>query len=248
MFQHAFIQELGGKRLSHESKLVIQELKRLQIPYTPYTVKKIFRRQLPLHEKTLLVGDMDCTYGALKQLERPIPENNDYPKALESFLHRKVWRSTLHVAISSFVNDQQKPIFIKPAGRRKCFTGFVLEDQKGLYATHSISKNEPIFCSELVHWLSEYRVYVVDGNIQEIDHYAGNPDITLDVDCVQEAIQTLENSGESFAGYAIDFGVLATGETALVEMNDGFSIGAYDICAQKYTKMLMHRWRELMGW
>lgn len=36
------------------------------------------------------------------------------------------------------------------------------------------------------------------------------------------------------AGYVIDFGVLDTGEIALIELNDGFSFGAYMASPQKY--------------
>lgn len=61
-----------------------------------------------------------------------------------------------------------------------------------------------------------------------------------------EAINKLNNSSDVYAGYAIDFGVLSTGETALVEMNDGFSVGAYGINQEDYTDMVMARWEELL--
>ena len=49
------------------------------------------------------------------------------------------------------------------------------------------------------------------------------------------------------AGFGIDFGLLSTGETALVEMNDGFALGAYAISARDYTDLLIARWEELMA-
>lgn len=56
----------------------------------------------------------------------------------------------------------------------------------------------------------------------------------------------LAAAGEAYAGYAIDFGVLKSGETTLVEMNDGFAVGAYAIGAKDYTNMIIARWEELL--
>jgi ATP-grasp domain, R2K clade family 2 len=59
-------------------------------------------------------------------------------------------------------------------------------------------------------------------------------------------MQALDAAGAAYAGYAIDFGVLSTGETALVEMNDGFALGAYAIDSQDYTDLICARWTELL--
>lgn len=48
------------------------------------------------------------------------------------------------------------------------------------------------------------------------------------------------------SAYAIDFGVLDTGETALIVVNDGFSVGAYDdVDAGTYWDVIAMRWQEL---
>src|SRR4051812_22367020 len=44
-----------------------------------------------------------------------------------------------------------------------------------------------------------------------------------------------------------DFGVLENGQTALVEANDGYSLGAYQITASNYTNVLLTRWAELLS-
>ena len=46
--------------------------------------------------------------------------------------------------------------------------------------------------------------------------------------------------------FALDFGVLSTGEVALIEMNDAFSIGKYNgIDDETYAKFVITRWEEL---
>jgi len=45
----------------------------------------------------------------------------------------------------------------------------------------------------------------------------------------------------------MDFGVLSSGESALVEANDGYALGAYKISSAAYSELLFSRWRELIS-
>ncbi|NEU81736.1 ATP-grasp domain-containing protein [Nostoc sp. UIC 10630] len=246
MISKAFIQEQGNGRLRHEEQLVSEELRARGILITFYTQKRIQRRQLALDNESLVVGDMPCILGAIKQLGIPEPEPNDYPASLKNFMHRRTWTSTLEQLEIELRKGRYAPTFAKPATRRKRFTGYVFESEYDLCQVYGVSRQEPLLCSEVVSWVSEYRIYVVHSQIRSIDHYDGNPNIVLDIEKVLCAIQALDNAGESIAGYAIDFGVLDSGETALVEMNDGFAIGAYKIDRKNYTDMIVARWEELL--
>ncbi|MBD2205515.1 ATP-grasp domain-containing protein [Calothrix sp. FACHB-1219] len=246
MISKAFIQEKGNGRLGYEEQLVSEELTARGIPITFYTEKRIRRRQLAIDRESLVVGDMPCILGAIKQLGIPEPEPNDYPASLKNFMHRRIWKSTLEQLEIELRNGKYMPIFAKPATRRKRFTGYVFESEYDLCRVYGVSRQEPLLCSEVVAWVSEYRVYVVHSQIRSIDRYDGNPNVLLDIEKVISAIQALDHAGESIAGYAIDFGVLDSGETALVEMNDGFAIGAYKIDRKNYTDMILARWEELL--
>lgn len=224
---------------------MVSELEARGIPFSLYTLKKIHRRQLPLTPDTLVVGDMDCVYGALKQLKISIPEADSYPEPIRHHLHRRVWESTLGREEARFQNGTPVPTFIKPRGRQKCFTGFVFDSDYDFQRVYGVSRQEPVYCSEVVSWQSEYRVYVVDGEIRAIDHYDGDEGAALSRQAVEEALASLGNAGRAFAGFGIDFGVLSSGETALIEMNDGFALGAYAIDAKNYTDLLLARWEEL---
>ena len=74
----------------------------------------------------------------------------------------------------------------------------------------------PVYCAGVVEWKSEYRVYVVHHEIRAIAHYDGDAELAIDERVVREAVETLARAGEGFAGFGIDFGVLSTGETALI--------------------------------
>ncbi|OUL33688.1 hypothetical protein BV375_06500 [Nostoc sp. 106C] len=247
LISQAFIQEQGNGKLRYEEQLVTEELRQRGIPITFYTQKRIQRRQLLLDEQSLVVGDMPCVLGALKQLGIPEPLPNDYPNSMSNFMHRRIWTSTLLELEHGLRNGKYPPTFAKPAVRRKRFTGCVFESEYDLYQVYGVSRQEKLLCSEVVSWLSEYRVYVAHSEIRSIDHYDGNANILLDLEKIRCAIKTLDNAGQSYAGYAIDFGVLDSGETALVEMNDGFALGAYKINRKDYTDMILARWEELLS-
>lgn len=52
---------------------------------------------------------------------------------------------------------------------------------------------------------------------------------------------------DSPKAYCLDVGVLDTGETALIEINDAFSCGSYSMSAETYGDLLTTRWDELKG-
>jgi hypothetical protein len=127
-------------------------------------------------------------------------------------------------------------VFAKPLGRQKRFTGHVFAGPDDLIHLEGASRSMPIHCAEIVTWLSEYRVFVVGGDIVGIRHYGGDPSIRPD-EVISEAVGKLEASDEATASYGTDFGVLAEGRTALVEWKDGFGLGSYGLEHGLYTRI-----------
>lgn len=247
MFTRAFLQESGNGKLGHEEKLLRAELEHRGIPVSLYTAKRIQRRQLPLTAETFIAGDIDAMHGAMRQLNIEVPAPSDYPNSLLPFMHRRVWTSTLGAAEQQVLDGNGEPIFVKPADRRKCFTGRVFASIDDFRELGSISRRQEVWCAQVVGWLSEFRVYVVGSEVVSIDRYDGDTAITLDRDVLDAALKTYRDSGEAPAAYGIDFGVLESGETALIEANDGYSLGAYEISGRAYTELLLTRWRELVS-
>lgn len=242
-FTVAYLQYAGSGPMRHEEKLLTEGLGRLDIPVRHYSLKRIQRRQLDLGPDVFIAGDMGAMHSAMRQLHIPIPQPDDYPEALHSFLGRKVWTSTLG-EIERALDSGSTPVFLKPADRRKSFTGTVCYSERDLPAWGNASRRQRIWCSEVVTWTSEYRVYVIGRQIVAVDHYAGDSSVALNMEVVESAVTAYNRTAPS--AYGIDFGVLATGKTALVEANDGYALGAYDITADRYTELLMSRWSELL--
>lgn len=243
MFKRAYLEQNGLRKYRHEESLIHKECGRLGMEVVPFLAKQVQRRQLPLTRECFICGDMDAMHGAMKHLGIEVPIPNDFPKSLEPYFHRRVWRSSV-AALESALYDGRE-VFAKPAGRRKLFTGRVFQSPSDMALLSGVSRQEPLWCSEIVSWKSEFRIYVIGADIVSQDHYAGDASASLSQYSISEAIQRFAASGEAPAAYGIDFGLLDTGETALVEANDGYALGAYSIDAASYARLLFTRWHQL---
>jgi hypothetical protein len=89
-----------------------------------------------------------------------------------------------------------------------------------------LNKNHLYQVSEVFDIQSEYRVYVIDGKIQAISHYNGNPLILPDVNLIQKAVMLIECHEKWLKSYTIDVMVGSKG-TAIVEIHNFTSVGLY---------------------
>lgn len=244
MYKRAFLEQKEPGKFRQEEELVRQECERLGVEVVPCLLKQIQRRQLPLERDCFISGSIDVMHGAMKQMGIEVPEPNDFPKSLERFFHRRIWRSTVKVLQSTV--EIGREVFAKPAGRQKFFNGRVFSSHADMCFLSGVSRQEPVWCSDIVSWKSEFRVYVIGTAIVAQKHYGGDPAVLPSQSIINEAVHLYAASGEAPAAYGIDFGVLDTGETALVEANDGYSLGAYDMEAGPYCRLLFTRWQQLL--
>jgi len=231
--------------LEPEIKSLSIGLARRGIPCSFFLEKQLTRRQLDLRRDTLIAGHIPVVLGALRQLGIEPPEPNDYPRCLRPWLYRRVWKSVVRDVVAKLQVGDARPFFGKPLDKHKRFRGHVFESWDDLRALGGVSDRAAVVCSNVVHWKSEYRFYVVRGKIVGMGHYAGDPKCLVDQNQVDAAVTRFAESGEAPGGYGIDFGVLSTGETALVEVNDGYSLGSYGQDDDLYTDLITTRWLEL---
>ena len=213
--------------------------------FIPFYKKHIKQGKLKITLNDFIAGEIDTMFIAMKQLGINY-EYNDYPKCLYKYLHRKIWESSIR-DLREELYDQCtiNPIFIKPKNKLKKFTGFIIENINDLNKINNAGDNTKIFCSEPVSFISEYRCPVINGEIKDFCNYSGDSNAKIDKSIVQEMVKDFINSPKS---YCIDVGVLSTGETALIEVNDAFSIGIYSMPKEIYAELLITRWNELKGY
>jgi hypothetical protein len=99
-----------------------------------------------------------------------------------------------------------------------------------------------IWCSEPVNFVTEWRCFVRYGEIIDVRKYKGNWRINFDYKIIEQALKKYQSSPKA---YAMDFGVTEKGETLLVEVNNGYSLGCYGLFYLDYAKFLSAKWAEM---
>ena len=213
--------------------------------FIPFYKKHLKQGKLKLTLNDFIAGDIDTMFTAMKQLDINY-EYNDYPKCLNKYLHRKIWESSIKDIKTELFNEYIiNPIFIKPKNKLKKFTGFIIKSIDDLNKINNAGDNTKVICSEPVKFISEYRCPVINGEIKDLCYYSGDSNIKIDKSIVQKMVKEFLNSPKA---YCIDVGVLSSGETALIEVNDAFSIGIYSMSKEVYAELLITRWNELKGY
>lgn len=186
-------------------------------------------------------GSIDFVKAALLNIDRAIPEDDCYPRVLRTSTNKFFKRGT--PTITSLSVNTTWPIFLKPAVKTKLFTGRVFKDEDE-FALIRIRSDETLWTTPIVNFVSEYRFYVINGVISFCAQYSGESDQEIDILLVQEAVDRL--ASVDYLNYAVDFGITDEGETELVEVNDGFSLGCYgDFPTSSYHTLLLNRWKEM---
>jgi hypothetical protein len=195
---------------------------------------------IPLSKTTLVCGFIGDVRWALKELGVPDPEMVDYPPELEPYWGREIKSSTM-----AEIRQHEPRVFIKPKLGHKLFNGHVRTGRvQDLIQTAMIPDETEIYVSEIVNFVTEYRIFVNEGLMVGCCHYKGDFTIYPDFKVISEAIAAYRSAP---VGYSADFGVTDDGRTLLVEVNDGFALGSYGLPALPYAKMLRDRWLEMVN-
>lgn len=238
------IEGASFSRRSTEDELVLQYAQERDLPVEYASLRQVTGGRFRVKPGQVPVGGIPFVRAAARQLGIAGLEQSCYPAALQPYLRRALETDTLRAVVARLENGGAAA-FIKPAERTKRFTGFVLDNAQD-YRLAGVSKALPVWVSTPVKWVSEWRAYVVEHKVRHLSLYAGTREALPNHEAVNDMVQLYAASGGP-AGYALDVGVLAGPEglvTALVEVNEGFAVGAYEQTpADVYAEMLTAFWR-----
>ncbi|MEM6667687.1 MAG: ATP-grasp domain-containing protein [Pseudomonadota bacterium] len=196
---------------------------------------------LPLKRNDIVVGGVGIVHKALERLKLRVRSIESIPSSLAGFAGRKTWRGPMIEARRAVERGEQ--LFVKPLPTQtKLFTGKPLRAFADLLSTAHVPDETVVDCAELTPFVSEYRTFVMHGEIMGVRHYAGDPLLFPDPERVRAAITAFE---EAPASYALDMGVVEDGRTLLVEVNDSYATGAYGLTPAIYAAVIEARWKEL---
>ncbi|WP_454727911.1 MULTISPECIES: ATP-grasp domain-containing protein [Cupriavidus] len=236
-----------ARGLGAEERMVADAAAARGIAVRAAGVSELQRNRVMVGAGDVVIGSLPFVLQGMRHAGILVPEPNPYPVSLRPWLHRKVKRLPMLRDALHELEQGRGACFVKPADRWKRFTGFVASDPADL-RFQGTSKRSPVWVSTPVRFLSEWRCYVAHGEIRAIAlaNYGGDPSVLPDEGAMRQACAALQASGEAPAGYVIDFGVLDTGETALIELNDGFSFGAYgNVTGDVLLDVMSARWLQL---
>jgi len=200
--------------------------------------------EVPVRKNVILVASIENTNAFFQKLGLPPKQAINIPSCLMKYAQRTIE----YMTIGEFLKTDKFPIFVKPNGKSKEFVAGVVSNAKHLTFFHDLPLETKAMTSEVVNIISEYRCYVIEGELKGIKHYAGDFTIFPDVDIIKHAILDYKDAP---SGYAIDFGIEYNKkhnyyDTILIEVNDGFSIGNYGLENSIYVTLLCKRWLEIM--
>ncbi|WP_291725182.1 ATP-grasp domain-containing protein [Bernardetia sp.] len=194
---------------------------------------------LVIDEDNVFFGSIDFVQSGLKKMNIQVPEHIDYPESLNKYYGRKISESTINTIAN---NPDSWNVFVKPKGHLKKFTGRHIKTTFDLIGCGDRENDVPVWVSEPVEFVSEWRVFVRYNQVLGVRPYKGDWRGQYNYKIIEEAISSYQNAP---AGYAIDFGLTKEGKFLVVEVNEGYSIGNYGLFYTDYAKLLSARWAEM---
>lgn len=187
--------------------------------------------------KDMCIGPVETLHHIWSKNNIRIPDSNHYPEELNRFLYRGVRR----IKLRDLPEDYRG--FIKPV-QLKLFDGTLINSNADLFDFRVYPSETEVYISDRVNFVTEWRYYIVDGELKACGNYLGDESVEPDIQKVKAAVDVLKNRCRN---YCLDFGVLDSGETALVEWTDGYSIGWYpEDGIDIYFNLLYNRWQEIV--
>ena len=162
----------------------------------------------------------------------------DYPSELAPFYGRHIREGLLGEIVNMPENWGQ---FVKPRIASKSFTGRVVNGTRDLIGI-GLPFDFPVWISQKVNFLSEWRVFVLNGDVLDVRPYRGDYHLHYNAAVIDSAVAAWADSP---VAYGLDIGVTDDGRTLVVEVNDGFALGNYGLFPISSALFSEARWREM---
>ena len=173
-------------------------------------------------QKAIPIGTLEFTGAFMKifhGINDPIPIEVPLVLRNENFLKRKYEFYDYEDLPNNgyvFLKDVTVPKFMSYCG-----------EISTLRNKRKLSRNHKYLVSEVIpNILSEYRTYVVRGEILGICFYKGNPLVYCDTELIKEAVDIYSNQEDAPKSYTLDVMVSDRG-TSIIEIHNFMAVGLY---------------------
>jgi len=237
----AYIQTIDGEYVNDASFYFANGCKLLDIETEKIDEKEL--DDLELKEGEMLSAGVPAMIRCFEKNGGLIPAPLDIPEELKPFCGRAMKVTTL----KELCDTTDYPIFVKPHGKGKLFDGQVVSCKEELelfrYVDQQDGWDTQVFSSQVLKIVSEFRCFIIDGEIYDCRKYKGEYSQVPDFKTIDYCVSKYKRAP---IAYALDFGVTDNGRTVLIEANDAYSLGPYGFDSYNYTRMLILRWKEIM--
>ena len=235
----AHIHYANGVPQSINNYIAMDGFQQMGWEIVPYTDAEPIRHHAP---DEVVVGHIAAVRSSLRALGLSVPSELGYAEALRPFLGRRLWQSTINTIAA---DPSQWPVFVKPVHDTKKFTGVLVRSLRDLLGCGDQHEDTPVWCSEPVQFVAEWRCFVRYGQVLDARPYKGDWRACFDPAVVEQALAAY--LPEAPAAFSLDVGRTAGGKNLVVEVNDGHSLGAYGLMPLAYAKFLSARWAQMTG-
>lgn len=148
-----------------------------------------------------------------------------------------------------FYERNMYPVFIKPSGVIKAFTGTVVTSTWDAEMVLSGYEGNIWVYKHVIDFHSEWRAYIHNGKLVKICHYKGEPLEFPDHVTVRMYLKMYKDI--PYKAFTLDFGVAiapnGSTQTYLIEGNDMWAIADYGLEPDQYYQMVKDRWLQITG-
>lgn len=232
----AFIQKQNRDWLNENCYIAKQGFQRIGYQIVPFEMHDIDT----LDFDGVVFGGLNTMHAIMDKKGIIIPEVHN----IEDHLPLWCMDRDIETITVGELGNWNYPYFIKPKNQFKLFTGFVARSDIDLIKIKKFPDHTPIQISELIDIVSEYRCFVMNGELLGCKNYTGSFEILPDFHFVKDAINDYKAAP---IAYTLDVAVKKNGGTTLIEINDGYGFGNYGFNYILYCKMIEARWNQIIG-
>lgn len=235
-----YVQKQNGEFVNSSTYQAWEGFRNLGIKTECFEHKQLVNGYLPtpLSKDTIVCGYISSIRWALEELNVPEPKIEDYPSELAKYRGREIYLSTL-----GEIKKSNQRRFIKPVDV-KLFKGIVCNSSiQTMIETAMHPDDISVYVSEVVNFISEYRIFVNQGLIVGCRHYAGDFTVFPNFEIISAAVNDYRTAP---VAYSIDFGITDDARTLLIEVNDAWALGCYGLDSKSYAELLLNRWEEIV--
>lgn len=243
-----FLIQTQGDCLEDEERFIERELKRNRYIHS--------YNKMTLEEVDKVIEQGKIPVGTIQFVEKYLQNNygvaNENPIEIPKYLRTDEFLKRNYKIVTWENIPRSGKFFLKDVSTLKNFGDMInatYTDIDELFnyvpktdfdSTLVLDKTHLFQVSQPFNIKSEYRVYVIGGEIEAICNYNGDPTLLPDMNLIKKAVLLINNNEKWLRSYTIDVMVGSTG-TAIIEIHNFASVGLY---TTQWGSSLLYAYRD----